>query len=274
MGILAGLFLVFCLGASLRSSTRFARNAVGVVEIKGGIYEPEKTLALIHEFSESDGIRGVIVRIDSPGGTVAASQELYQAIHELSLKKPVIASMGSLAASGGYYAACGAHKIIANPGTITGSIGVRIEHIQIGDLLEWAKIHYETLKSGQYKDMISLHQALTPEERALVDQLLAEVHDQFKKTVAECRKLDLAKVNTFADGRILSGTQALKLGLVDQLGGFATAVKAMQAELQMKEEPKLIYGPGESAWWVKLLSGEQHVGMKLESPSLQLLYQM
>ena len=272
---LAVLIIITGIVSYFRSSPlTFAHDAVGVVEITGGIYDPTDTLQDLRQFAEESRIRGVIVRIDSPGGTVAASQELYQAIHELAAKKPVVASMGNVAASGGYYAACGAGTIIANPGTITGSIGVRVEHVEVGDLLQWAKIHYETIKSGEFKDLLSVNRPLSPEERRLVEELLGDIHGQFKKTVAESRKLDPAKVASFADGRILSGSQAHALGLVDELGGFSTAVRKMQALLGIKEEPTLIYAREHAPWWVRWVTGKNRVGVKLEMPGLRVLYEM
>ena len=251
----------------------FVHDAVGVVEITGEIYDSRDVLKDLRDFKKSDGILGVIVRIDSPGGTVAASQELYQGIKELSAVKPVIASMGSVAASGGYYAACGAPFIVANPGTITGSIGVRIDHVEIGELLDWAKVHYQILKSGEFKDMVSFHKPLTLKERELVEVLLQDIHLQFKTTVSEARQISMDKLSEFADGRVLSGAQAKALNLVDELGGFPTVLRLMQEILGLKEEPELIYAEQDAPWWIKFFSGEGKI-FHWTAPGLRFSYQM
>jgi len=160
--------------------------------------------------------------------------------------------MGDVAASGGYYVACGANKIVANPGTITGSIGVRMELVQIGELLTWAKIQHETLKSGKFKDIGSPDRPLTLEERELLEKLLVEMHGQFKKTVSESRDIKLDKLNEIADGRVFTGEQAKELGLVDELGGLFDAVQIAGKLAGIKGEPNVVekYKDKED-WWVK-----------------------
>jgi len=215
-------------------------NGVGIVEIEGPIYESEETVKQIEEYRKDDSIKAIILRINSPGGSVAASQEIYHASKKAAEEKPVIASMATVAASGGYYVALGATKVLANPGTITGSIGVRMEHVVLSDLLNWAKIRHETLKSGKYKDIGSFDRPLTKEERELLQELLTDIHQQFKEAVMEERDLELAELDAVADGRVFTGREALELGLVDALGGWTEAVD-LAAELGgIKGEPRLV----------------------------------
>jgi len=158
---------------------------VGVVTVEGPIISAKDTVEDIERFRKDGGIASVVLRIESPGGSVAAAQEILEAVKKLAKDKPVVASMGSVAASGGYYIACGATKILANPATITGSIGVRMEHVMIGDLLRWAKIDHETLKSGRFKDLAPIDRPMTPQERAIIQDMLVDMHQQFKEAVEE-----------------------------------------------------------------------------------------
>ena len=214
---------------------------VGIVTVEGPIISAKDTLEDIERFRKDGGIAAVVLRVESPGGSVAAAQEILEAVQRLGKDKPVVASLGSVAASGGYYVACGATKILANPATITGSIGVRMEHIMIGDLLRWAKVQHETLKSGRFKDLAPIDRPMTPQERAIVQDMLVEMHQQFKEAVANARKLDLSKVEKLADGRTYTGQKALELGLVDELGGFGKAARLAGRLGGIEGEPKIVY---------------------------------
>ncbi len=216
---------------------------IGVLEIKGVIQDPQRWLQELRELSEEDRVKAVVVRIDSPGGAVGSSQELFQELRRLDRSKPVVVSMGNVAASGGYYAALGGRYIFANPGTLTGSIGVIMKVANVGRLLDKLGIEATVVKSGRYKDIGSPTRAMTDEERALIQRTLADVHHQFIEDVAEARHLDVAKVKALADGRIFTGREAKGLGLVDELGPFDAAV-AKAAELAgIKGRPRLYY-PG------------------------------
>ncbi|MFH0800710.1 MAG: signal peptide peptidase SppA [Pseudomonadota bacterium] len=237
---LFGMVLFMAGGSGGVSSVMPFGGGVGIITVDGAIVSADDTVDEIDRFRKNDSVRSVVLRIESPGGSVAASQEILEAVRRLAGKKPVVASMGSVAASGGYYIACGAKKILANPGTITGSIGVRMEHVMIGDLLQWAKIKHETLKSGRLKDLASMDRLMTAEERQVLQGMLDDIHGQFKEEVAKARSLELKKVDEIADGRIYTGRQALELGLVDAMGGLSEAVK-MAAEMGgIKGEPRLI----------------------------------
>ena len=231
-------------------------RGVGVIEINGTLWVSDDWVKQIESFRKNSNIRAVVVRINSPGGTVGASQEIFSALQNLSQKKPVVASMGTIAASGGLYAAMGAKKVFANPGTLTGSIGVKMQHIDIGSLLQFLKIGMETIKSGRFKDMASFTKPLGAEEAALLESLMQEIHGQFKEAVSKSRNIPMEKLDTFADGRIFTGVKAKELNLVDELGDFLQAVKTAAQMGGIKGEPELVYGEKEMAWWVKSLFGE------------------
>ncbi len=215
-------------------------SKIGLVRIEGGIYDSRDIIDQVEEFRKDDGVKAIIVRINSPGGSVATSQEICHALKRAGEEKPVIASMETVAASGGYYVALGATKIYADPGTITGSIGVRLEHVMLKDLLSWAKIHYETLKSGKFKDMGSFDHPLTEEERALLQSLLDDIHAQFKEAVVRERGLSQEAVDKLADGRVFTGREAYEAKLVDELGGYLAAVDMAKELGGIKGEPNIV----------------------------------
>ena len=215
-------------------------NNIGLVRIEGGIYKSQEIIEQLDEYRKDGSIKAIVIRINSPGGSVATSQEIYRASKKAAEKKPVIASMETVAASGGYYAALGATKIFANPGTITGSIGVRLEHVMLKDLLEWAKIHYETLKSGKFKDIGSFDHKLTAEERKLLQTLLDDIHTQFKEAVMRERKLSKEDVDKIADGRVFTGREAYEAKLVDELGGFVEVIEMAKELAGIKGEPRIV----------------------------------
>ena len=172
---------------------------------------------------------------------MSASQEIFESVKELRSVKPVVASMGTVAASGGYYIAAPANKIVANPGTITGSIGVRMELLNVEDLLQWARLKTTTLKSGRLKDVGSSTRPMTDEEREYLESILREMHMQFKKAVAESRGLSLEDVEKVADGRVLTGEQALTVKLIDELGSLEKATKVAAELGGIKGDPDIFY---------------------------------
>jgi signal peptide peptidase SppA len=177
----------------------------------------------------NDKVKGILLRINSPGGTVPTSQELHDAVIALKKKgKPVVVSMGDLAASGGYYVACASDKIVANPGTLTGSIGVIMNMLNLKGLADKFGVYPEVIKSGEFKDIASPYRAMTPAEHAILQDLIMDSYDQFTTAVAEGRKLPIETVKKIADGRIYSGRQAQKLGLVDELGSYTDALASLQ----------------------------------------------
>lgn len=214
---------------------------IGVVELDGVIDDSKKFVQQIRRFEKDRSVKGIIVRIDSPGGAVGPSQEIYEAIQKVRKTKPVVASMQSVAASGGYYAAVGAEKIVANPGTLTGSIGVIMNFMNLSKLYDWAKVNRYILKAGRYKDIGSDLRDMTPEERQIMQTMLDDVHTQFIQAVAQGRKLPVAKVRELATGQVFSGQQAFENKLVDKLGGLDAAVEILKEIAKLEGEPELVY---------------------------------
>lgn len=238
-------FVFFVLGSfakdGSRSSLLGGGGNIGIVQVSGVIMDGTKVLKQLKKFEEDDSIKGIIVRINSPGGAVAPSQEIHDGVLAARKVKPVIASFDSLAASGGYYIAVAAEKIITNPGTLTGSIGVIMDFMNMGDLYKWAKVERYNLKSGKFKDTGNEARPMTAEEKELMQTLIDNVYGQFVNAVAEGRKLSVDKVRELADGRVYSGDQAVKLGLADKLGGLDVAVEEMKNMAGIKGKPHLVY---------------------------------
>lgn len=193
-------------------------------------------LSALREVRESSNFKVVVLRINSPGGTVGTSQEIYDEVKRVKASgKKVIVSMGDIAASGGYYVAVGADKIVAHPGTLTGSIGVIFSTVNLEEVMKKIGVRSEVIKSGPYKDIGSATRAMTPEERKLLQSLIDDSYDQFVTAVAEGRNMSKEKVKTFANGSIFTGRQAKELGLVDQLGGLYESVELAK---EMAKLPK------------------------------------
>ncbi len=214
---------------------------VGVVRIEGIIADSRESIEQIDELAEDDGIKAVVVRIDSPGGGVAASQEIYRAVRQLQMKKKVIVSMGSVAASGGYLIATAADRIVANPGTITGSISAVMHFADVQELMKKVGVRSSVIKSGKFKDIGSPVREMTAEEKQLIQGLVDDIYDQFVRTVAEDRKIPLEITRSLADGRIFSGRQALQLKLVDELGGLQDAVLIAGRLAGIEGKPAVVY---------------------------------
>ncbi len=217
----------------------FAKGAVGVIELNGVILDSKRMLRQLREFREDDSIKAIVIRLNSPGGAVAPSQEIYTEVK--AFPKPVVATMGSVAASGAYYIAMGAGHVFANPGTITGSIGVIMEFANLERLYDWAKVKRYTIKTGAYKDSGADYREMRPDERALIQGMVDDVLSQFKQAVQAGRKLSPEAVTRVADGRIFSGAQALQLKLVDELGGIQEAIKKAAELAKLEGEPEVVY---------------------------------
>ena len=230
----------------------FGKPQIGVLEIKGVILDAEEYLMAINAMAKDRNIKAIVVRIDSPGGSVGASQEIFEELKKTRMKKPVIVSMGSVAASGGLYVSLGGTKIFASPGTVTGSIGVVLEIPNIEKLLKKVGVETETIKSGAYKDTGSIYRPLTPEEKEYLREKVKLIHDQFIKAISEERKIPIEKVKEFADGRIFTGEEALSLGLVDELGNFWDAVNEAK-KLAKITEAKLVFLPKKKGFLSKIL---------------------
>ena len=215
-------------------------HAVGVVDLSGEILSADFFRRQMKQMLASDRIKAIVVRIDSPGGAAGAAEEIYREIKAAREKKPVVCSLGSVAASGGLYAAVGCQKIFANRGTLTGSIGVIVVIPYLQNVLDRVGIEMNVVKSGEFKDMGSPFRKMDDKDRELMKALVDRTYRGFVSTVAESRKLDLTVVEQFADGRIILGDQAVELGLVDGLGGLRDAAKAALMELGDTAEPELV----------------------------------
>jgi protease-4 len=215
---------------------------VAVVEVEGIIVDGGAAVRELREHADNASVKAVVLRVNSPGGVVAPTQEIFAAIQRVRKGgKPVIASLGAVAASGGYYVATAADRIYANPGTLTGSIGVVMQMANLEGLLKKVGVEYVVVKAGAYKDVGNLARSMSPEERKMLQALLDDVYSQFVDAVAEGRGLERKEVLAFADGRIYSGQQALTLKMVDEMGGFEDAVEAAGKLANISGRPRLIY---------------------------------
>ncbi len=236
------LLLAFVLGpAGSRSELISVSDKIGVIDINGPIVSAYDLTETLMDFSDNQSIKAVILRIDSPGGAVGPSQEIYQEVLKLQKKKPVIVSMGSVAASGGYYVAAAAGRLFANPGTITGSIGVIMTFPNYEELMQKVGVATVVVKSGRFKDMGSATRPFTEDERKLLQAMINDVHAQFVEAVSQGRELPAEEVVKIADGRIFSGRQALELGLIDELGGFQAALRYAAELTGLGDDPALIF---------------------------------
>ncbi|MEN8243528.1 MAG: signal peptide peptidase SppA [Thermodesulfobacteriota bacterium] len=198
---------------------------VGIVEINGIIADSAETIRLLKHFREDDAIKAIVLRVESPGGVVGPSQEIYREVRKTVPTKKVVASMGAVAASGGYYVAAACDGIIANPGTITGSIGVIMGYTNFEKLLEKIGLSPVVIKSGEYKDMGSPTRKMTPQEAETLQYFVDQTHRQFVQAIGEGRDMDLVHVESLADGRIYTGEEAMKNGLVDRMGNLEDAIE-------------------------------------------------
>ena len=255
------------------------RAKVAVVEVEGVIgadsgrgLDTDGIIRVLGEYRDDPAVRAVVLRINSPGGVVAPTQEIFNAVRRLrDAKKPVVASLGSVAASGGYYVAVAADRIYASPGTLTGSIGVVMQLANLEGLLKKVGVEYVVVKAGAYKDVGNIARAMTPEERRILQALLDDVYDQFVTAVAEGRGLDPQVVRGFAEGRIYSGRQAQGLKMVDELGGLEEAIEAAAKMAGLPAKPRVIY-PRRRFSLRGLLSNEMGLGpVSRVLPSLETL---
>lgn len=248
IGTIVGVFFLLFLilwGVALRFALR--QDGIGfrlgqyvaVVEVKGTITNAEKVVKEIERYDEDSSVRAIVLRVNSPGGGIAPSQEIYEAVKRV--EKIVVASLGSLAASGGYYISCGADRIIANPGTITGSIGVIATFPKYHQLLKKIGMSYEVVKSGKHKDIGSPYRDMTEEEKRLIQEVIDNLYDQFVEVVSVGRGIPREEVLKFADGRIFSGSQAAEWGLVDELGTFSDAIRIAGELGGIEGKPKVIW---------------------------------
>jgi protease-4 len=285
--VLGGIFFVVLFLTSSLSARKTAAalsvmgtDRVAMVKIEGILISSEHIVEELNEYADDPSVKAIVIRIDSPGGGVVVSQEIYNAVKNAKKEgKKIIVSMGSVAASGGYYVAAAADKIVANPGTLTGSIGVKMEFANVEKLLEKIGIKGMVVKAGEFKDIGSPYRDMTAQEKKLLQDVIDDVHSQFIKAVAEGRNLPEADVRAIADGRIFTGQQALSLKLVDQMGDLGDSIRLAGSLAGIKGRPKVVekrkkipfleYLKEESATWVADVIQN---GIGKSSVTLQYLY--
>ncbi len=246
------LVLLFISKTTTRTEvvTTGSGDKIAVVELRGMITSAEDIVRQFKKYRENQSIKAVLLRIDSPGGSAVASQEMYEEVKKTrDSGKPVVVSMGSLAASGGYYVACGSSRLVANPGTLTGSIGVISEFLQFHEVLDKIGIDVKTIKSGKMKDAGSQTRKMTVEDQKYFQSLLDDVHDQFIEVVETERKLNHEDALALADGRVFTGKQALQYGLVDTLGTFEDAITIAAELAGIEGEPAIVRERERRLWW-------------------------
>lgn len=241
VGLVLGIAMIIVLNVFTPSSNLSFSSKIGVIPIEGAILDSQAITEQLRRFRKDKGIKAIILRINSPGGAVGPTQEIYREVQRTMETKNVVASLGGVAASGGYYIAAAAKQIVANPGTITGSIGVIMEFVRFEELLNKIGIKLEVQKSGEFKDIGSPHRELTARDKELISALIADIQKQFVEAVASGRNLSLEKTRDIADGRIFSGAQAKELGLVDVLGNFQDAVELAKNMATIRGDVTLVY---------------------------------
>jgi len=239
---LVGFGFLFYLTAPRDDEFPFrAGEKLGVIELKGAITSSDRIVGQFKKYRENRSIKAIVFRVDSPGGAIVPSQEIYEEVRKTrEAGKPVVVSMGSVAASGGYYVSCGASKIVANRGTLTGSIGVISQFVQFEDLMKKIGIASVTVKSGKFKDSGSPFRKFSEEDKKYWEQLIQDTYNQFVTVVEQERKLPREKILSIADGRVYSGEQALQLRLVDTVGTYQDAIRIASHLAGIRGEPVLV----------------------------------
>lgn len=257
------LALAFFFSGESSPGLSLSGEQVAVLELEGTISDSRDFIDQLKEYGNRS--RAVVVRINSPGGGVAASQEIYEAIKKFRAesKKKVVVSMSSVAASGGYYVACAADRIFANPGTITGSIGVIAEWYNYGDLLRWAKMQSIVIKSGALKDAGSPTRPLTEEEKAYFQELIGNMYNQFVSAIASSRKMKEDSVRKLADGRVYTGQQAKSDGLIDEIGTYQDAVAEAGRLAGIRGTPRVVSPAKKKFSLLDLLLGDASSALSL-----------
>mgnify|MGYP001320382619 FL=1 len=240
-GLLAVMVLLAVGSTLLPDRWKSPSGEIALVRIQGMLMDSQNIVRQLSNYRHNPNVRGIVLRIDSPGGAVAPAQEIYSEIMKLRADhKTVYASMGTVAASGGYYIACAADYVLANPGTLTGSIAAVMAFSNIEELTDKIGIKPIIIKSGKYKDVGSPLRGMKPEERKLLQSVVDDVHQQFVQAVAKGRGLPVSEVNEIADGRIMTGQQALTLKLVDEMGGLEKTIELLAKKIGVEGRPKVI----------------------------------
>jgi protease IV len=233
-------------------------SKIAVVELDGVILSPKQVVPQLKKFADDDSVKAIIIHVNSPGGGVAASEEIYREVKRIrdEKKKRIVASIETVGASGAYYVASATNKIYADKGSIVGSIGVIAEWVNYGELLHWAKLNAITMKAGEFKDTGSPTREMTPVEREYMQSLIDNMHTQFIQAVAEGRQIKEADIRTIANGKVWTGEQAAQMKLVDQITDFEGAVKDTAKAVGISGEPTLVWPPKTKRSGLDLLFGD------------------
>lgn len=269
-GLLVLLFFLTIIIALVQKNVPIGEK-VALVRIEGPIIDSKNAVEEIKDYTKDSSVKAIVLRVDSPGGAVAPSQEIYEEVRKAAGKKTVVVSMGSIAASGGYYISSPATRIFANPGTLTGSIGVIMEIPNIEGLMNKVGIKTDVIKSGRHKDIASVFRGRSKEEREILQAVLDDVHEQFITAVADGRKMLPDDVKKIADGRVFTGRQAQKIGLVDELGNLEDAIKAASKLAGIKGEPEVVTKK-EKFSLIELLRGQFPKELTDLFPTLKMKY--
>ena len=215
-------------------------DKIGVVDLEGVILYPDETVDQLRKFADDDSIKAIVIHVNSPGGGVAASEEIYREVKRVRDRKRIVSSISTVGASGAYYVSSATNKIYANGGSVVGSIGVIAEWVNYGDLMRWAKLKPEMLKVGQFKDTGDHTRELTPAERQYMQGLIDNMYGQFVQAVAEGRHAKVEDIKSIADGRVWTGEQAMGIHLIDQLADFRSAVLDTAKSVGISGEPTIV----------------------------------
>jgi protease-4 len=233
-----------------------AKDKVGVVIVRGFIGDSKDTVGKLDEYARDESIKAVVLRLETPGGAIVPSQEIYEKVLKVKAEKSVVVSMGTVAASGGYYIACAADRIVANPGTITGSIGVIAQFSQVEELLKKIGLKSTIIKSGKYKDVGSPVREMTEDEKRIIQALIDDIYEQFVEVVVENRNIPKEKITNIAGAKAFTGRQALEFGLVDELGTMEYSVDLAAKLAGIEGEPDVVYPKEKKGGLLRYILGE------------------
>jgi len=258
LAVFALVYVTLHAGQDSTSALSGFGDKIGVVDLEGVILSPKIIVPQLKKFADDDSIKAIVLHVNSPGGGVAASEEIYREVKRIrdDKKKPVVASIETVGASGAYYVSAATNKIFADKGSIVGSIGVIAEWVNYGDLLQWAKLKEVVFKTGEFKDTGSPTRELTPAEKEYMQGLINNMYSQFIQAVADGRKMKVDEIRTIADGKVWTGEQALKMKLIDQEGDFETAVRETAKSVGIRGEPVLVRPDKDRKTMLDLMFGD------------------
>src|SRR6266699_2726141 len=258
LAVFSLVYLTLHAGGNETSLSSSFGDKIGVVDLDGVILSPQPVVGQLKKFADDSSIKAIILHINSPGGGVAASEEIYREVKRIrdEKKKRIVASIETVGASGAYYVASATNKIYADKGSVVGSIGVIAEWVNYGELLHWAKLHAITLKAGEFKDTGNPTREMTPAEREYMQGLVDNMHTQFIQALVDGRHAKEDDIRAIANGKVWTGEQAFSLKLVDQIADFEEAVKDTAKSVGIKGEPSLVYPPKSRRSGLDLIFGD------------------